>query len=102
MASVLVRIFKKENCMKKVIFTVAAVILASSVYAGEIINKDNVDYKFKIVNGNSTSELRVSRHSSTGNSGVKKGTVIKMENGTAFKVDFDGDVVMENGKLRKK
>ena len=102
MTSALVHIFKKENCMKKVFIAAAAIILASSVYAGEIINKDNVDYKFKIVNGNSTSELRVSRHSSTGNSGVKKGTVIKMENGTAFKVDFDGDVVMENGKLRKK
>ena len=89
--------------MKKVLFACAIAAMSMAAYAGEIENKDNVDYKVELVTGNSTRTLNVSSHSRLTTSDVKAGAVVKMiKDGQKFTVGSDDVVVIENGKLRKK
>lgn len=84
--------------MKKIGFLFASMMLAAQVFAGSLINKDSVKYDIEI-NGNST----YIEHNTTNSGQASKGSTIKIKStGSTIKVDFDGDVIIENGKLKKK
>ncbi len=89
--------------MKKVLFACAIAAMSIAAYAGEIVNKDSVDYDVQLVTGNSTRTIPVHRSSSFSSSDVKAGAVAKMvKSGQTFTVGSDNVVVIENGKMRKK
>lgn len=90
--------FKQGNNMKKILFLSAAFLLVAQSFAGSLINKDSKKYDLEI-NGNST----YIEHNTTNSGQASKGSTIKIKStGSTIKVDFDGDVVIENGKLSKK
>jgi len=82
--------------MKKSMISLAALIFAASTFAGSIYNKDGKKYDLEI-NGNTTYIEK-----NTNGCSVKKGDTVKNKtNGETIKVDFDGTLVIENGKFKK-
>jgi len=93
----------QERKMKKVLLACAIVAMSMAAYAGEIVNKDSVDYDVQLAYSNWTKTVPVHRYSSFSSSDVKAGVVAKMvKSGQTFTVGSDNVVVIENGKMRKK
>lgn len=83
--------------MSKISF-LAAICLAGAAYAGSLINKDSQKYDLEI-NGNST----YIEHNTTNSGQASRGSTIKVkQTGSVIKVDFDGDVIIENGRLKRR
>jgi hypothetical protein len=87
--------------MKKIALVCAALMVSVSVFAGDLINKDSKKYDLEISQGAGTTHTSIGSNT-TQTFAAKKGSTIKIKNGPSIKVDFDGDVVIEKGQIKRK
>lgn len=85
--------------MRKLLILIS-MIFTVSLFAGDLINKDSKKYDIEIIDG---STVKASINGNTNRTmAAKKGVTIKIVGGNSIKVDFDGDVIIQNGQLSKK
>lgn len=75
----------------------------SALYAGDLINKDSRRYDLEINTGGGGTVSTYISGNTNASGKARKGYTIKIKDtGSVLKVDFDGDVIIEKGRLKKK
>jgi len=88
--------------MKSAVFTLIIVLCAVQLFAGDLINKDSKKYDLEINTGGGTTHTYINGNTNASGQ-VKKGYTIKIKDtGSILKVDFDGDVLIVKGQLKRK
>jgi hypothetical protein len=89
--------------MKKASIVLAVLFAMTPLFAGDLINKDSKRYDLEInTGGGGTTHTYISGNTNASGQ-ARKGYTIKIkDNGSTIKVDFDGDVIIEKGQLKRK
>ena len=88
--------------MKKFMVLCAMIFAASPLLAGDLINQDSKKYDLEISQGAGTTHTSITGNTNASGQ-ARKGSKIKIKDtGSTITVDFDGDVIIKNGQLKKK
>ena len=88
--------------MKTFMVLCAMLFAASPLFAGDLINQDSKKYDLEISQGAGTTHTSITGNTNASGQ-ARKGSKIKVKDtGSTITVDFDGDVIIKNGQLKKK
>jgi hypothetical protein len=89
--------------MKKLLFVLTILFAMAPLFAGDLINKDSKRYDLEInTGGGGTTHTYISGNTNASGQ-ARKGYTIKIkDNGSTIKIDFDGDVLIVKGQLKRK